>query len=114
MDGCVDPDIARKCHKCCKGAVPSPSIEVCSAVARVLAVEPLQTGTSGDVPRASWMLLQAFEVGGRVEATAALINYVKGYGLLGDIRFNIKGRLLGICWLFPFATVFHEDRRGES
>jgi len=43
---------------------PSPSIEVCSAVARILAVEPLQTGTSEDVPRASWMLLQAFEVGG--------------------------------------------------
>lgn len=61
MDGYVDPDIARKCHKCSKGAFPS--IEVCSAVARILAVEPLQTGTSEVVPRASWMLLQALEVG---------------------------------------------------
>jgi hypothetical protein len=50
VDGCVDPDIARKCHKCSRGAVPS--IEVCSAVARIgiLAVKPLQTGTSEDVP----------------------------------------------------------------
>jgi hypothetical protein len=46
VDGCVDPDIARKCHKCSKGAVPS--IELCNAVARILAVEPLQTGTSED------------------------------------------------------------------
>jgi hypothetical protein len=48
VDGWVDPDIGRKCHKRSKGAVPS--IEVCSAVARILAVEPLQTGTSEDVP----------------------------------------------------------------
>jgi len=50
-----------------------------------------------------------------VEATAVLINYVTGYGLLGDIRFNIKGRLLGICSLFPFATVFQSSMRiGEE
>lgn len=44
--------------QCSKGAVPS--IEVCSAVtavARILAVEPLQTGTSEDVP-GPLMLLQ--------------------------------------------------------
>jgi hypothetical protein len=49
--------------KCSRGAVPS--IEVCSAVARIgiLAVEPLQTGTSEDVPGPLGCSFKLLEVG---------------------------------------------------
>jgi hypothetical protein len=95
VDGCVDPDIARKCHKCSKGAVPS--IELCSAVARILAVE---RPCSLACPKMFPGLLNAassFGGWGRVEATAVLINDVKGYGLLCCVVIS-DSTSRAVCW----------------